>query len=46
MTATAFEEARRAAPEAGMDAHVAGPVGVEELLNVIACILQGSREGK
>ena len=39
MTANAFEEDKRKAFEAGMDAHVAKPINVKELLNVLLRLL-------
>lgn len=39
MTANAFEEDRRAALEAGMNAHVAKPVNVELLLDVMESVI-------
>lgn len=39
MTANAFDEDRKKAFEAGMDAHVAKPINVNELLNVLLRML-------
>jgi len=35
MTANAFEEDRKAALEAGMDEHIAKPINVDKLKNVL-----------
>ena len=43
MTANAFDEDRKKAFEAGMDAHVAKPINVNELLNVLLRML-GKKE--
>jgi Response regulators consisting of a CheY-like receiver domain and a winged-helix DNA-binding domain len=42
-TANAFEEDRRAAMEAGMDEHVAKPLDVEKLKEVIAKLIRGRK---
>ena len=39
MTANAFEEDRKQALECGMNAHIAKPIDVENLLEVITDIL-------
>ncbi len=39
MTANAFEEDKREALEAGMNAHVAKPIDVKQLLDAMECIL-------
>lgn len=46
MTADAFEEDRRRAREAGMDAHVAKPVDVAEVLRVLARLVGGRDDGR
>ncbi len=40
MTANAFEEDKRKAMETGMNAHVAKPINVKELLDVMESVLQ------
>jgi CheY-like chemotaxis protein len=42
MTANAFEEDKRSALEAGMNAHLAKPIDVKLLLHTIATFLHGS----
>ena len=41
MTANAFDEDRRAALEAGMNGHIAKPIDVQKLLELLRNILQG-----
>ena len=45
MTANAFEEDRQKAAEAGMDGHVAKPIDVEKLMDVLEEILGEKEEG-
>ncbi len=46
MTANAFEEDRRQALECGMNAHIAKPIDVEKLLEVLTAILKGHTDPK
>lgn len=46
MTADAFEEDRQRAREAGMDAHVAKPIDVAEVLRVLARLVGGRDDGR
>lgn len=41
MTADTFDEDRRAALEAGMNGHIAKPIDVQKLLELLRNILQG-----
>ena len=46
MTANAFEEDRRQALECGMNAHIAKPIDVEKLLEILTAILTEQAENK
>lgn len=45
MTANAFDEDRRQALECGMNAHIAKPIDVEKLVEVLAVVLKGQADG-
>ena len=44
MTANAFDEDRRQALECGMNAHIAKPIDVEKLVEVLAVVLKGQED--
>ena len=45
MTANAFDEDRRQALECGMNAHIAKPIDVEKLVEVLVVVLKGQADG-
>ena len=44
MTANAFDEDRRQALECGMNAHIAKPIDVEKLVEVLVVVLKGQKD--
>jgi CheY-like chemotaxis protein len=44
MTANAFEEDRQKAMSVGMNAHIAKPISVEELLNTLESVIDSSKK--